>query len=349
MRLLSAILFATGIAIAADTSRLDALFAPLTDAKSPGIAVMVRKNGETIVQRGYGVRELHTVAAIDGKTNFRLASCTKQFTAMAIMLLVHDGKLRYDEPLTEIFPDFPEYGRAITVRHLLTHTGGLPDYEDLMEGGPWSESRQIQDDEAFALLKKQSKPKFAAGTKWDYSNSGFVVLGLIVSKVSGVPFDEFLRQRIFKPLHMESTLAYRKGKNEVTNRAFGHSKPESGFAETDQSSTSASLGDGGVYSNLEDLAKWDEALAHYTLLPEAQMKPAWTAARLADGSEAGYGFGWFLEAYNGRVRTWHYGSTRGFSTAIQRFPNEKLTIVVLCNRSDLDAAKLSLQVADLMR
>jgi CubicO group peptidase (beta-lactamase class C family) len=346
MKVLSPFLFAAGIAMAADTARIDNIFAPLTDAKSPGIAVMVRKNGETIVQRGFGVRDLRTLTPIDAKTNFRLASCTKQFTAMAIMLLVNDGKLRYSEPLTEIFSDFPEYGRTITVRHLLTHTGGLPDYEDLMEGGPWTESRQIQDDEALALLKKQSKPKFAAGTKWDYSNSGYVVLGLVVAKVSGIPFEEFLRRRIFTPLHMDRTLAYRKGKNEVGNRAFGHSKHD---VETDQSSSSATLGDGGVYSNLEDLAKWDEALNKYTLLPEAKMKPAWSAGQLADGTEVGYGFGWFLEAYNSRPRMWHYGSTRGFSTAIQRFPTDKLTVVVLCNRTDLDAAKLALQVVDSMR
>jgi CubicO group peptidase (beta-lactamase class C family) len=346
MKVLSAVFFAAGLAIAADTARIDAIFAPLADAKSPGIAVMVRKNGETIVQRGYGVRDLRTLTPIDAKTNFRLASCTKQFTAMAIMLLVNDGRLRYSEPLTEIFPDFPEYGRAITVRHLLTHTGGLPDYEDLMEAGPWTESRQIQDDEVFALLKKQSKPKFAAGTKWEYSNSGYVMLGLIVAKASGMPFDEFLRRRIFAPLHMDSTLAYRKGKNEVGNRAYGHSKRD---VETDQSSTSATLGDGGVYSNLDDLAKWNDALDKYTLLPEARMKAAWTPASLADGSETTYGFGWFLEPYNGRVRVRHDGSTRGFSTAIERFPNEKLTIVVLCNRTDLIAPKLAQQVADLMR
>jgi CubicO group peptidase (beta-lactamase class C family) len=165
------------------------------------------------------------------------------------MLLVDDGKLRYDETLKEIFPDFPDYGRAITVRHLLTHTGGLPDYEDLMEGGPWTEARQIQDDEVLTLLKRQPKAKFTAGTSWAYSNSGYVVLGLIVAKVSGVPFDEFLARRIFAPLHMDRTLVYRKGKNEVTNRAFGHTKEAGSFVETDQSSTSATLGDGGIYSS----------------------------------------------------------------------------------------------------
>jgi CubicO group peptidase (beta-lactamase class C family) len=193
-----------------------------------------------------------------------------------------------------------------------------------------------------------------------------VVLGLIVAKVSGVPFEEFLRERIFRPLQMDRTLVYRKGKSSVPDRASGHSKQGETFVETDQSSTSATLGDGGIYSNLEDLAKWDEALEKHTLLAESQMKPALTAVRLADGSEpnwpvtpgddnlnpgkpVAYGFGWFLDPYNGRPRMWHSGSTRGFSTVIERFLNEKLTIVVLCNRTDLDAGKLALQAADLFR
>lgn len=352
--------------IAPPASRVEAIFSPLADAKTPGVAVLVRTEGRTIVRRGYGVRDLRTLTLIDATTDFRLASCTKQFTAMAVMLLVHDRKLRYEEPLTRIFPGLPEYARAVTVRHLLTHTSGLPDYEDLMDGGPWTESRQIHDDEVLSLLKRQPAPKFAAGTSWAYSNSGYVVLGLIVAKVSGGPFGDFLRQRIFQPLRMDRTLAYVPGKNIVPDRAFGHSERAGAFVETDQSSTSATLGDGGVYSNLDDLAKWDEALEKHALLSEAEMKPALTAVRLADGSETRwpaapggdnldpgkpvqYGFGWFLDPYAGRPRMWHSGGTRGFGTAIERFTAEKLTIVVLCNRTDLDASKLALQAAEVLR
>lgn len=367
MRIATTLVIAWGVAMLGSTpAAVDSIFAPLVSSKSPGAAVLVRKNGNTVVQRGYGARDLRTLAPIDARTNFRLASFTKQFTVMAVMLLKHDGQLRYDDPITRFFPDLPEYSRKITVRHLLTHTSGLPDYEDLMDGGPWTESRQIQDDEVLALLKRSHAPKFAAGTSWAYSNSGYVLLGLIVAKTSGVPYGEFLRRRIFQPLGMDRTLVYVRGKNSVLDRAFGHTAERGVFVETDQSSTSATQGDGGIYSNLEDLAKWDQALARHTLLSEAEMQPALTPVRLAGGAQThwpdapgddnqdpgkpvAYGFGWFLDLYAGRARMWHSGSTRGFSTAIERFPAENLTVVVLANRTDLDAPKLALRVADAFR
>lgn len=331
-------------------SSIDSIFAPLADAKSPGVAVLVRKDSRAVFQRGYGVADLRTSRQIDARTDFRLASFTKQFTAMSIMLLVHDGKLRYDQRITDVFPDFPGYGRAITIRHLLTHTGGLPDYEDLM-GSTWTAVHQIQDDEVLSLLEHQTAPKFAAGAQWAYSNSGYVVLGLIVAKVSGEPFWEFLHDRIFGPLGMNQTIAFVKGTNIVPHRAFGHTKEASGFIETDQSPTSATLGDGGVYSNLEDLAKWDAALAAHTLLSEKEMRPALTpgVGTLNEGKPVAYGFGWFLDPYKGHARMWHSGSTLGFRTVIDRFTNDKLTVIILCNRTDLDPSELALKVVDLLR
>lgn len=344
---------------------LDSLFNPLINPNSPGAAVMARQNGHTLFERGYGVSDLRTLHKIGPATNFRLASFTKQFTAMAIMLLVHDGKLRYDDRLTDIFPDFPPYGRAITVRELLTHTSGLPDYESLM-GPQWSVTHQISDNEVLDLLKQQSTGKFAPGTSWSYSNSAYVVLGLIVAKVSGQSFPQFLERRIFKPLHMSSTLAYVKGQVEIPNRAFGYSKNERGeLIDTDQSSTSATLGDGGVYSNLLDLAKWDDAPNNHTLLSSEEMSIALTPVKLADGSnpcwpaQAGednldpgkpvaYGFGWFLDPYRSHMRSWHSGSTSGFRTVIDRFPSDHLSIIILSNRTDLDASSLALQIADML-
>jgi len=353
--------------------KMDAIFAPLAGAHSPGVAVLVVQDGKKLFGRGYGLRDLRSLAKIDERTNFRLASCSKQFTAMSIMLLVHDGKLRYDQKLTDIFPEFPGYGKAITIRNLLHHTGGLQDYETLMDQADaqnstypfpqhWTEDHQIQDAEVLTLLEHSDRGMFQPGTKWYYSNSGYVVLGLVVAKVSGQPFRDFLQQRIFKPLKMEHTLGYERGKNEISNRAYGHTREGNSWKQTDQSSTSATLGDGGIYSSLEDLAKWDEALRTNKLLTKEEMQPALAPFSFADGSQprwpansdrpegspALYGFGWFLDSYKNHLRMWHYGETQGFRSYIIRFSDEPLTIMVLSNRSDITPESLALKTADLL-
>jgi CubicO group peptidase (beta-lactamase class C family) len=346
-----------GAAGEVDPAKIDAIFADLKSNTAPGAAVLVLKDGRVLFSRGYGVTDLQSLGKIDAQTSFRLASVSKQFTAMAVMLLVHDGKLRYDERLTDIFPDFPAYGRAISIRHLLNHTSGLQDYEGLMSadnGASPEKIPQIKDAGVLALLKQQTTTKFVPGTKWEYSNSGYAVLAMVVEKVSGQGFGQFLQERIFGPLKMQGTIAYERGKNEVPHRAYGHTRKDAGWGETDQSPTSAVLGDGGIYSSLDDLAKWDEALRHHKLLSEVEMRPALTPAKLPSGGGAGfrgkraeYGFGWFLDSYNGHARRWHFGETVGFRTVIQRFVNDKLTIIVLCNREDVSAQALSLKVADL--
>ena len=338
--------------------QIDHIFAELKSPDRPGAAVLVLENGRALFERGYGVSDLRSLRKIDAHTNFRLASCTKQFTAMAIMLLVHDGKLHYEDPLTAVFPDFPNYGKSITIRNLLNHTSGLLDYEDLMAKPPADTPEekvpQIKDAGVVKLLKQQKTTKFPTGTRWDYSNSGYAVLAMVVEKISSQPFGEFLHNRIFAPLKMNETVAYEKGKNTVSSRAYGYTHESGAWREMDQSSTSAVLGDGGVYSSLDDLAKWDRALAHYALLSEAEMKPAITPVKVTDGSvqepdgtPAAYGFGWFLNSYKDHPRTWHYGETVGFRTTIQRFVDNNLTIIVLCNRDDLVPANLALKVADL--
>jgi CubicO group peptidase (beta-lactamase class C family) len=329
--------------------------AGLKSSDIPGAAVLVVRNGEIVFERGYGVTDLRSLRRIDARTNFRLASDTKQFTAMAIMLLVRDGKLKYDEPLTDIFPDFPAYSRAITVRMLLNHTSGLLDYEDLMppvDAKLPIEQVQIQDKGVLDSLKHQNSTKFPPGTKWEYSNSGYVLLGTIVQRISGEVFPEFLRKRIFAPLQMTNTVAYVRGYNDVHNRAFGHTLENGIWEQTDQSPTSATLGDGGIYSSLEDLAKWDRALRDNALLSRSEMQAAISPVSAPgvvgpDGAPAEYGFGWFLNPYHGHARMWHYGETVGFRSAIQRFTEDGFTIILLCNRADLNPSALALQIADL--
>ena len=338
--------------------QIDAVFASLKSSNAPGAAVLVVRKGKSEFRRGYGVTDVRRRRLIDAKTNFRMASFTKQFTAAAIMLLARDGKLRYDAHLNDFFPEFPAYGKSITVRNLLNHTSGLPDYEELLmkqyPDSPEEKIPQIHDEGVLKLLEQQSSGKFPPGAKWEYSNSGYAVLAMIVESVSGKSFGQFLQERIFAPLKMKNTLAYEKGKNEVPHRAYGHSKNDGAWRETDQSPTTAVLGDGGIYSSLDDLAKWDRALREHTLLSEEEMRPALTPveptdgpAKAPDGKLVSYGFGWFLDPYQGHKRMSHDGSTIGFRTTIQRFPDDQLTVIVLANRTDIDPEELALKIADL--
>lgn len=336
-------------ATAQNVSRqIDAIVRPLVSEHSPGFAVLVVRNGKSTFERGYGVADLRSGAPIAPATNFRLASFTKQFTAMAIMLLAHDGNLSYDDKLARFFPEIPEWGRGITVRQLLTHTAGLPDYDELYTG-----AAQIHDDEVIKLLELQPAAMFPAGTRWHYSNSAYVMLGVIVQKASGMSYPEFLRKRIFEPLGMKNTVAFVAGKNEIPNRAFGYRKKNDEWIDADQSPTSATLGDGGVYSSIEDLARWDRALAERTLLSAREMQAALTpvsipgGAQNDEGKHVQYGFGWFLDPYGSRRRMYHTGTTSGFRTVIERFPDERLTIIILANRTDTNPEELALKIADL--
>jgi CubicO group peptidase (beta-lactamase class C family) len=353
-------------AAAPDASAIGQLttqFAP----DDPGCALLIRSQGQVKLASGYGVRDLRSQATIDTSTDFRLASLTKQFTAMAVMLLVHDGRLSYDATLGELLPGFPGYAQRITVRHLLTHTSGIADYEELMQThgaqAPYSPTQQIQDHEVLALLRTQAAPMFVAGDRWAYSNSGYVLLGLIVARVSGQPFGDYLNERIFRPLGMRHTVLFQAGQNSVSRRAFGHVRSGDRFVVSDQSSTSATQGDGGIYSNIDDLARWDAALEEHALLPASAMQAALTPVTLEQGREArwpelpdednlapgqpvAYGFGWFLDPYMGHDRMWHFGTTEGFRTAIMRFPADRLTVAVLCNRTDVDAIALARRLAD---
>lgn len=176
-------------------SQIDAIFSALKSRNAPGAAVVVVHNGRSVFRQGYGVRDLRTLRPIEATTNFRLASFTKQFTAACIMLLVHDGKLRYDDHLTDIFPEFPAYGRPIAIRNLLNHTSGIPDYEDILTkqypDTPEDKIPQILDAGVLKLLEQQTAGKFPPSSKWEYSNSGYAVLAMIVERVPASPSVSF--------------------------------------------------------------------------------------------------------------------------------------------------------------
>jgi CubicO group peptidase (beta-lactamase class C family) len=290
------------------------------------------------------------MAAVDTRipvgagTNFRLASLSKQFTATAIMLLKIDGKLRYDDDITTLLPNLPSFAHGVTVRNLLNHTSGLPDYEDFV---PDTQTVQVHDGDIPSLIARAAAPKFAPGTKYDYSNTGYGLLALIVERVSGQRYADFLRARIFTPLAMTGTVAFEDGRSVVAQRAYGHNIGQYGIRRTDQSNTSAVLGDGGIYSSVIDLAKWDRAIEQHTLVSAAEQQLAWTPPSLPNGAKTEYGFGWFVDRDHGTMRTRHHGESRGFTNGIIRYPEKRLTVIILTNRSGGAPWDIAQKIAEL--
>ncbi len=290
------------------------------------------ENGKASLVRSYGLANLETHLPCQPWTNFRLASISKQFTAMAILILADRKALTLDDKLTRFFPGFPPYGNEITIRQLLTHTSGLLDYEDLIAPGT---TAPLRDRDVLEILQRQDRTHFVPGTRFGYSNGGYALLALTVEFVSGRTFADFLRENIFLPLGMKSSVAYQAGLAEVPHRALGYSKRGEAFEQTDQSLTSAVLGDGGIYSSADDLFKWDQALDTEKLIRRSLLQQAFTAhSRQSDVPGSGYGFGWYVERLGGEEHVWHHGSTCGFSTSYHRFPARKRSFILLANRSE---------------
>jgi CubicO group peptidase (beta-lactamase class C family) len=327
-----------------DVWAVDSLFAAYTGSAVPGASVVVVQNGQVVVRRAYGMADVERRIAATPETDYRLASVSKQFTAMAIMLLAKEGKLRYDQPIRDFLAELPPATQAVTVRHLLNHTSGIWDYEALI---PESRTAQLNDDDVLTLVASKDSLSTAPGTAYCYSNSGYVLLGIIVARVSGMSFPEFLRTRIFVPVGMPSSVAHVEGVDTVPRRAYGYSPRSGSFVQTDQSVTSATLGDGGIYANVDDLARWDRALSGETLIDRASLAEATTPPVLPPpGGPSEYGFGWFVDRYRGETRWRHTGETSGFRNAILRFPERKLTIVILTNRSSGEPQAIAERIAD---
>ena len=326
-----------------DGAIIDFLISDYDMEIGPGAALLITENGNIIYSKGYGLANLEESIPITSATNFRLASLTKQFTAMCIMILNSRGQLDYERTLTDIFPDFPEYGSNITIKHLLHHTSGLIDYFTLIAD---TVSQQLKDQDVLNLMMAQTTTHFPPGTEYRYSNSGYALLAMIVESVSGKGFADFLEEEIFFPLGMSNSIAFEDGISTVENRAYGYSQIDSEFIRDDQSITSAVLGDGGIYSSLDDMFKWDRILNTEELVPFAILNEAFVSGTLDNGSETGYGFGWLLDSYLYRIRSYHTGSTRGFRNVYMRFPDEKMSIVILTNRNSGSPIEIANQIME---
>ena len=312
------------------------------DGEGPGASLLVLKDGKPLVRRGYGRSEVEAGVAAGPATNYRLASVSKQFTAAAILLLAQDGALSVDDPVRKWLPALPAVAAPITLRNLLAHTSGLVDYEDLM---PEPYTGQIRDTGVLDLLAKEHRLYFTPGSQYRYSNSGYALLALVVERASRQSFPDFLRERIFQPLGMRDTLAFVAGGPAVPHRAFGYSDDHGTWRRTDQSTTSAVLGDGGIYSSIDDLANWDAALYDDRLLSDASRALAFGPQTAVSGEPgvSHYGFGWRI----GDGMLWHSGETIGFRNVIIRWPEQRLTVVLLSNRNDPEPRETALRIGRL--
>lgn len=329
----------TGPAPAGVAAQVDALMADY-DGAVPGASVLVIHRGDPVVSRAYGLADVDNAIAATPATNYRLASVTKQFTAASILLLAEDGRLSLDDPLARWLPSLPPAPGAATLHQVLTHTSGLLDYEDYVPG---TAATQVRDADVLRLLEPHDRTLFPPGTGYRYSNSGYALLALVVARASGRSFPAYLRENIFLPLGMEATLARVDEGPIVPHRAFGHSLVDGAWQRTDQGPTSAVLGDGGVYSSIDDLAKWDAALQDDRLLSAESRRLAFTPHVATDDPSVHYGYGWRI---SGDTR-WHSGETIGFRNVIVRWPRRRLTVVVLTNRDDPEPRALALEIGAL--
>jgi len=303
-------------------------------------SVLVSWKGQVLCDRAMGFADFGTREPLTTQSHFQLASVSKQFTAMAIMLLKKEGKLDFDDEVKKYIPQWPYPG--MTIRHLLTHTSGLSNYMWLVEH-EWKSPYAPYNHEVVALLVKHQLPlNFVPGRYHSYSNTGYVVLAYLVEKISGKFFADFLDENIFQPLGMKNTFAYsqtinRKNKEKI----FGYQPTRRGFRKIDETVHDGCLGDKGIYSTAEDLYKWDQALYTETLVPHDLMNEAFTMTTLRNKRKVPYGFGFrILENENDGSKTvYHHGLWNGFRTSLIRYVSDTCTVIVL-NNTNSDAKHL---------
>ncbi len=306
----------------------------------PGASVLVIDQGEARIRIACGCADLEHGEPATPATNYRLASLTKQFTAAAVALLVEDGRLGFDDRVRDWLPSLPGAVAPVTLRHLLTHTAGLIDYEDLIAPDT---TVALRDADVLALLEREQRTYFPPGTAYRYSNGGYALLALTVERAAGMRFAAFLRQRLFTPLGMHGTVAFEAGVSTVLHRAYGYSSVGGSWVRTDQNATSSVLGDGGIYSSIDDLAKWDAALYDDRLLGAGTRRILFTPATPTDDPAVRYAMGWRITGET----WWHSGESIGFRNVILRHPRRRLTVIVLTNRNDPEPYPMALAIAGL--
>ncbi len=337
---------AAGLATTAEA--IDAMLAKAIPADGPGAVVIAVKDGRTVFRKAYGMANLELGVPLSPGSVFRLGSITKQFTAVAVLMLAEEGKLALSDPITKFLPDYPAQGHVITIEHLLNHTSGIRSYTDI----PGYMNARIRADlttqelvEAFA----REPMDFAPGERWQYNNSGYVLLGAVIEKASGKKYGEFVAEKIFRPLGMKAT-AYGDDGPILPKRASGYSRDGETVVNARYLSMTQPHAAGGLVSTVDDLAAWDAALSTERLVKEASLEKAWTPAVTRDGKPTRYGFGWGVSTFRGARALEHGGGIFGFSTYGIRLPDEKVYVAVLANSDSpkADPGMLGKRIAALL-
>ena len=335
---------ASGPASSGDVELLDGLVrAAMEQPGAVGLSVAVGRGDELLFARGYGRAELEFGAAADEATMFRIGSVTKQFTAAAILKLAERGQLALDESLTTYLPDYPTHGHEITLRHLLTHTSGVHNYTDL--GSTWAAVQPFElSDAELVALWRELPLDFPPGEGWNYSNSGYYLLGMVIAKVTGKSYPEFLREAFFEPLGLTGT-RYDSNGEVIPRRAQGYGW-QAGRSWNDRVLGMSQPGAaGGLLSTAGDLVRWQQALVAGRVVSSESYLEMTTPYMLASGRETGYGMGLQLDTQLDRPCVWHGGGIHGFNSVLLYFPEERLSVAAISNSEGLRAVPLGFELA----
>ena len=326
--------------------QVDTLLAKWNRPDTPGAMVEVIRDGKILLSKGYGQADLERKVPITAATAFTVGSNSKQFTAFSIYLLGQDGKLSLDDDVRKYVPELPDFGKPITIRHLLHHTSGLRDYFSLLLMTGWRPDEVVTQDDALSLVERQRALNFAPGEEHLYSNTGYMLLGLIVDRVAGKPLADFARERIFAPLGMTHTQFLHGYGTLVPDRALSYIAIGDGAYQYTAVGDSAD-GAGGLVTTAGDLALWDRNFYDGRVGGKALIAQMQLTDMLNNGTPINYASGLLVESHRGRRVVEHGGAINGFQTQLSRFPDQHFSVVVLANTSDLDLYQTVRRIADI--
>jgi len=310
-------------------AELDKLLASVYKPGEPGAALLVAKDGQVLVRKAYGMADLELGVPLEPDMIFRIGSMTKQFTSVAILMLMEQGKLALSDPITKFLPDYPTQGKTITIEHLLTHTSGIQSYTDMPAWLPLLR-KDMSLTELIGIFKDQPM-QFAPGERWRYNNSGYILLGAVIEKIAGTTYATFLQKNIFDPLGLKHT-TYGSASRIIPRRIPGYGPGAGGtFLNADYISMTQPYAAGSLLSSVDDLAAWNDALLAGKLIKRETLERAWTPYKLADGTSTGYGYGWGVGSYEGHRTIEHGGGIPGFTSYGILLPEDGLCVIMLTN------------------